>query len=104
MCRRWRELACAGSVWWVKAERKGILEKAAAFEVEVPMVQEGGSLEDEELATMAFYALVFMLNVRGRLSVSHGGGLVAQTSIRPTAAPHQRKRPPRPQPPCRGTR
>ena len=52
-CRRWRGLACAGSVWWVKAEREGILDKAAAFEVEVPLVQEGGSLEDEETATMA---------------------------------------------------
>ena len=33
-CRRWRELASAGSVWQAKAEREGILDKAAAFEVE----------------------------------------------------------------------
>ena len=33
-CRRWRELAGAGSVWQAKAEREGILDKAAAFEVE----------------------------------------------------------------------
>ena len=103
-CRRWRELAGAGSVWRVKAEREGILDKAAAFEVEVPVVQEGGSLEDEEMATMAFYARVFVLKVRGRLSVSHGGGLVAQTSGRPTAAPHPRKHPSRLHSPCRVTR
>jgi len=42
-CRRWRELACADSVWRAKAEREGILDKAAAFEVEVPLVAEGGS-------------------------------------------------------------
>jgi len=72
-CRRWRELACAGSVWRVKAEREGILDKAAAFEVEVPWSQEeeagaqegGHSLEDEGTAAMVFYAHVFVLKVRG---------------------------------------
>ena len=66
-CRRWRELACADSVWRAKAEREGILDKAAAFEVEVPLVAEGGSHEDEATASMAFYARVFVLKVRGRL-------------------------------------
>ena len=65
-CRRWRELACAGSVtvWRVKLEREGILDKAKAFEIEVPpLVREGTLLEDEELASMAFYARVFALKV-----------------------------------------
>ena len=85
VCRRWHALACAGSVWWVKAEREGILDKAAAFEVEVPMVQEGSlEDEDEERATMAFYARVFVLKVRGRLSVSHGGGLARCANIQPS--------------------
>ena len=113
-CRRWRELACAGSVWWVKAEREGILDKAAAFEVEVPMVQEGGSLEDEdeERATMAFYARVFVLKVRGRLSVSHSGGLARCANIQPSHRPlllagvniPPRPHPLCPHPPCRGAR
>ena len=64
-CRRWRELACAGSVWRDKAEREGIVDKAAAFEVEVPRVAEGGSALDEETASMAFYARVFVLKVGG---------------------------------------
>ena len=63
-CRRWRELACAGSVWRIKAEREGILDKAKAFEIEVPpLVQEGAVLEDEDMASMAFYARVFALEV-----------------------------------------
>ena len=65
-CRRWHELACAGSVWRVKVEREGILDKAKAFEIEVPsLVQEGTSqpLEDEATISMAFYARVFALKV-----------------------------------------
>eukprot|EP00618_Florenciella_parvula_P037310 CAMPEP_0119471442 /NCGR_PEP_ID=MMETSP1344-20130328/3905_1 /TAXON_ID=236787 /ORGANISM="Florenciella parvula, Strain CCMP2471" /LENGTH=331 /DNA_ID=CAMNT_0007504223 /DNA_START=143 /DNA_END=1138 /DNA_ORIENTATION=+ len=58
---RWRALACADSVWRAKAEREGILDKAAAFEVEVPLLAEGGSHEDEATASMAFYARVFAL-------------------------------------------
>ena len=95
-CRRWRELACAGSVWWVKAEREGILDKAAAFEVEVPRVAEGGSALDEETASMAFYARVFVLKARGRLS--HGGGLITSMFVIPPS--HNRTR----NPPCRGIR
>ena len=64
VCRRWRELACAVSVWHVKLEREGILDKAKAFEIEVPpLVNEGALLEDEETASMAFYARVFALKV-----------------------------------------
>ena len=64
VCRRWHELARAGSVWRVKVEREGILDKAAAFELEVPgLAAEGGLLEDEETASMAFYAQVFALKV-----------------------------------------
>ena len=63
-CRRWHELACAGSVWRVKVEREGILDKAKAFEIEVsPLVLEATSLEDEATASMAFYARVFALKV-----------------------------------------
>ena len=122
-CRRWRELACAGSVWRAKAEREGIVDKAAAFEVEVPRVAEGGSALDEETASMAFYARVFVLKVRGGLhdggreggpvllSVSpplkvrgelHDGGREGGpvlVSVSPLLAPT-----PPPLPPCRGTR
>jgi hypothetical protein len=65
-CRRWRELAGASSVWRVKAEREGILDKAKAFEIEVPLVPQGALLEAEETVTMAFYARVSVLKVRGR--------------------------------------
>jgi len=71
VCHRWHELACADSVWRVKVEREGILDKAALFEVEVPpLVQEGmegmegTSPKDETAASMAFYARVFALKVR----------------------------------------
>ena len=101
-CRRWRELACADSVWRAKAEREGILDKAAAFEVEVPLVAEGGSHEDEATASMAFYARVFVLKVRGRL---RGGGRGrSRTCIRLTTGPHCRPRARRARPPRRGTR
>ena len=62
-CRRWCELACAGSVWRAKAKREGIMDKAAAFEVEVPRMAEGDSHGDGDGATasMAFYARVFVL-------------------------------------------
>ena len=61
-------------MWRIKVEREGILDKAAAFEVEVPWVQaqeeagaqEGGQLEDEGTAAMALYGRVFVLKVRGR--------------------------------------
>jgi hypothetical protein len=56
-CRRWRELACAGSVWRAKAEREGILDKAKAFEIEVASVQEGALLEE---MAIGFYARVFV--------------------------------------------
>ena len=84
-CRRWRELACAGSVWKVKTEREGILEKAAAFEVEVPMAVSEASLnEDQETAAMAFYVSVFILKVRCRLLDGGGFPLV---SVSPLLAP-----------------
>ena len=51
-------------MWHVKLEREGILDKAKAFEIEVPpLVNEGALLEDEETASMAFYARVFALKV-----------------------------------------
>jgi hypothetical protein len=74
-CRRWRELAGAGSVWQAKAEREGILDKAAAFEVEAPAALDGGGgggggsggvsgHEEGGGAWLAFYARVFSLEVR----------------------------------------
>jgi len=71
-CRRWRELACVDSVWQAKAEREGILDKAAAFEVEVPAALDGGvgggvaapgHEEGSGAAWLAFYARVFALEV-----------------------------------------
>ena len=40
-CRRWRELACADSVWQAKVEREGILDKTRAFEVAPPAAMQG---------------------------------------------------------------
>ena len=37
-CRRWRELACADSVWRARFEREGLVDKARAFEVALPPV------------------------------------------------------------------
>ena len=51
-------------MWHVKLEREGILDKAKAFEIEVPLlVREGASLEDGDMASMAYYARVFALKV-----------------------------------------
>ena len=81
-CRRWHQLACGDSVWRDKAEREGILDKAKAFEVELP---EGASLEDEETAALAFYARVFVLKVRDRQTLSqcrrHDERLVSRTNV-----------------------
>jgi len=88
-CRRWRELACAGSVWRVKAEREGILDKAKAFEIEVPPVPEGDLLEAEETVAMAFYARVFVLKVRGR---SRDGACVSEVSVSPPLPTHTHRR------------
>ena len=63
-CRRWRELACAGSVWRIKAEREGILDKAKAFEIEVPL------LEDEEAGVMVRSALRREASRRIRLAIA----------------------------------
>ena len=79
-CRRWRELACADSVWRARFEREGLVDKARAFEVALPLVPvqgggaEGGgggngtttASERDELAGvgLAFYAQVFALEVR----------------------------------------
>ena len=48
-------------MWQAKAKPEGILDKAAAFDVEVPSGhEEGGG------AWLAFYAQVFVLEVRRR--------------------------------------
>ena len=74
-CRRWRELACADSVWRARFEREGLLEKVDVFEVALPVVEGGGSSrsaataasERDELAGvgLAFYVRVLALEVRG---------------------------------------
>ena len=87
--RRWRELACADSVWRARFEREGLLEKAGVFEVALPAVEggEGGggsssssssaaaAAERDELAGvgLAFYARVFALEVRGTTQVARAG-------------------------------
>ena len=88
-CRRWRELACADSVWRARFEREGLLEKAGVFEVALPAVEGGGggqgssssaaaASERDELAGvgLAFYAQVFALEVRGY----YAGCAAGQTS------------------------
>ena len=40
-CRRWRELACADSVWRAKFRREKLVEKARVFEVALPPVPGG---------------------------------------------------------------
>ena len=88
-CRRWRELACADSVWRARFEREGLLEKARLFEVALPAAEggeggEGGggssssaaaASERDELAGvgLAFYARVFALEVRGTTQVVRPG-------------------------------
>ena len=81
-CRRWRDLACADSVWRARFERDGLADKACLFEVAVPAVSAaeggaggggggrgsssgGGAAERDELAGvgLAFYAQVFALKV-----------------------------------------
>ena len=80
-CRRWRELACADSVWRAKFRREKLLEKARLFEVALPAVPggqgQGGaaasaaavaaaatSVKDEAAGVgLAFYARIFALKV-----------------------------------------
>ena len=42
-CRRWRELACADSVWRARFEREGLVGKARAFEVALPVMANTGA-------------------------------------------------------------
>ena len=79
-CRRWRELACADSVWRAKFRREKLLEKARVFEVALPPVPDGQGgaaaaaaaataaatavVKDEAAGVgLAFYARVFALKV-----------------------------------------
>ena len=54
-CRRWRELACADSVWRARFEREGLVEKARVFEVALPAqpAAEGGEGGEGSSATSA---------------------------------------------------
>ena len=74
--RRWRELACADSVWRAKFRREKLLEKARLFEVALPAVPsaQGGpaaaaaavavTVRDEAAGVgLAFYARIFALKV-----------------------------------------
>ena len=62
-CRRWRELAFAGSVWQVTPS-EGTLDKAEA--IEVSLVPEAPCSRRRRPARSSTPALVFMLKVRGR--------------------------------------
>ena len=98
-CRRWRELACADSVWRARFEREGLLEKAGVFEVALPAVEGGGgggssssssaadAAEHDELAGvgLAFYAQVFALKVRGTTRPARPGAPPVPTRL--TTAP-----------------
>ena len=109
-CRRWRELACADSVWRARFERESLVEKARAFQVALPPVPvQGGAAEGggggnstttaperDELAGvgLAFYAQVFALEVRGEgYNVGSLRGH-ARASRAPTYPSHHRSRPP----------
>ena len=111
-CRRWRELACADSVWRARFEREGLVEKARVFEVAlplVPLVQGGGAAgggggiaaERDELAGvgLAFYAQVFALEVR----LYYAACAAKRATRAPTYPSHHRACPP-PRRPRRGTR
>ena len=101
-CRRWRELACADSVWRARFEREGLVDKARLFEVALPLVPpvqgggaEGGgggngtttASERDELAGvgLAFYAQVFALKVRGTTRPARPGAPPVPTRL--TTAP-----------------
>ena len=98
-CRRWRELACADSVWRARFEREGLVEKARLFEVALPAVEGGGgggssssssaadAAEHDELAGvgLAFYAQVFALKVRGTTRPARPGAPPVPTRL--TTAP-----------------
>ena len=43
--RRWRELACADTVWRPKAVREGMVEKAGVFEVALPAAAAAAAVE-----------------------------------------------------------
>ena len=79
-CRRWRELACADSVWRAKFRHEKLLEKARLFEVALPPVPgaqgQGGASASAAAAAatvvvrdkaaevgLAFYARIFALKV-----------------------------------------
>ena len=99
-CRRWRELACADSVWRARFEREGLLEKAGVFEVALPAVEggEGGggssiaaaaTSERDGLAGvgLAFYVRVFALEVRGTTQVARPGEPRVCAPFSPLLAP-----------------
>jgi hypothetical protein len=85
-CRRWRELACADSVWRARFERENLVEKARLFEVALPAspsrgVAAAAALQGEAAGVgLAFYARVFLLKV---VAV----GASASRSFVPTAFP-----------------
>ena len=111
--RRWRELACADSVWRAKFRREKLLEKARLFEVALPSAPRGQGgvaaaaavavvVKDEAAGVgLAFYARIFALKVAQfvvvlrSLRAAHRRASVCLTSA-------SRNRPPPPL--CRGTR
>ena len=124
-CRRWRELACADSVWRARFEREGLVDTARAFEVALPAAVQGGAgggvggggggddgssssaaaESEDELAGvgLAFYAQVFALKVRRASLGRHLTELVGGGCWLLACPSHHRSHPPRP-PLCRGIR
>ena len=101
VCRRWHELACCSSVWRVKVEREGILDKAKAFEIDAPPVPEGAWLEDDETSSMAFYARVFTLKVVVLRSLHAASRVHLTTASRTRRCRRRRRRRPRRHRRCR---
>ena len=69
-CRRWRELACADSVWRARFEREDMQAKARAFEVALPPVPGGVGLAAAGVG-LAFYAQTFSLKVHSVVVIEY---------------------------------
>ena len=120
-CHRWRELACADSVWRARFRREKMLEKARLFEVALPPVRgrdgQGGAADSAATAAtatvaaaaalvkdeaagvgLAFYAQIFTLKVLRLLVLRSVRAAFLRTYL--TSASRTRHPPPL----CRGTR
>ena len=65
-CRRWRALACADSVWRLKLEIEGMVEKAGVFGLATTPRPTSPAPTSDRInvgSAMAFYARIFVLKV-----------------------------------------